>query len=144
MMIRRGGYRAGARGLHRIGPTGNLFILAGFLVAGLSASATLKLVALGVLLILILVSDTAPREFLGHLRFVVIFAVVLFVAQALSIRDGETVFRLGVSITETGLLSGAAMALRFLVILTSSFLFVTITDPDRLARGAWDRGFHAS
>jgi len=133
-VIRRGGYRSGVRGLHRIGPVGNLLILAGFLAVGLSASVALKLVALGIILVLVLVSDSAPREFLGHLRFVAIFAGVLFIAQVLSVREGETLFHLGVSITEKGLLSGASMALRFLVILTSSFLFVSVTDPDRLAR----------
>jgi energy-coupling factor transport system permease protein len=133
-MIRRAGYRAGARGLHRVGPIGNLLVLAGFLAAGLSANVGLELAALAILLVLVLLSDAAPREFLDHLRFVAAFATLLFVAQALSIRDGETLFRLGVPITEAGLLAGASMSLRFLVILTSSFLFVTVTDPDRIAQ----------
>ncbi|MCK4681542.1 energy-coupling factor transporter transmembrane protein EcfT, partial [Candidatus Bipolaricaulota bacterium] len=66
-------------------------------------------------------------------RFVLIFAAFLFVAQALSIREGETLFSIGLTITDQGLLFGAQMALRFLVILSSSMLFVMVTDPDRFA-----------
>ena len=134
-MIRTAGYRSGTRGLHRVGPVGNLLLLAGFLVIGLaSPSVVLKLAALAALFVLVLISDASPWEFLGNLRFVLVFAALLFVAQVLSIRAGTTLFTLGVSITEAGLLSGAAMALRFLVILTSSFLFVTVTDPERLSQ----------
>jgi energy-coupling factor transport system permease protein len=88
-------------------------------------------------LVLVLALATVSGESLGtflrNVRFVVIFALVLFVAQALSIREGTTLFSVGVPITDQGLLAGAQMALRFLVILTSSFLFVLVTDPDRLA-----------
>jgi len=134
-VIRAAAYRAGVRGLHRVGPGANLLILTGFLVVGLgSGSLLLKLAALGVLFGLVLLSDAAPRAFLASLRFVFVFSLFLFVAQALSIREGATLLTLGVPITEGGLVAGAGMALRFLVILTSSFLFVTVTDPDRLAQ----------
>lgn len=127
-------FASGTRGLHRVGPIGNSLLLAGFLVVGLaSGSVLLRLAAMGALLVLILLSDAAPGDFLRHLRFVVIFALVLFVAHALSIRQGREVVRIALAITDRGLLAGAGMALRFLVILTSSFLFVTVTDPDRLA-----------
>ena len=133
-MIHRAEYRCGARGLHRVGPIGNLLILMGFLVVALaSPSVALRLTGLGALLFLVLVSDASPGGFLRNLRFVLIFAALLFVAQALSIREGATLFTFGVPITDAGLLAGASMSLRFLVILTSSFLFVTVTDPDRLA-----------
>ena len=133
-MIHRLGYRAGVRGLHRVGPVGNLLVLAGFLVVGLgTASLFVKLAALFVLFVLVLLSDVSPREFLGNLRFVFVFAVILFVAQVLSIREGAALLTFGVPITDGGLLAGAGMSLRFLVILGSSFLFVTVTDPDRLA-----------
>jgi energy-coupling factor transport system permease protein len=113
---------------------GNLLVLAGFLTVGLSGSGVLaKLGAMVVLAFLVLISDASPQGFLRSLRFVILFAAVLFVAQALSIRDGRTIVRIGISITDRGALAGAQMALRFLLILSSSFLFVTVTDPDRLA-----------
>jgi len=127
------GYAAGSRGLHHVSPIGNLLLLAGFLVVGLGPSVLLKASALGVIGLLAVRSDGSPRAFFRTLRFVVVFAIILFVAQVLSIREGYVLFRIGFPITEQGLLAGGDMALRFLVILTSSFLFVTVTDPDRLA-----------
>jgi len=127
-------YRSGTRGLHRVGPVGNLLLLVGCLTVGLAPTGLLlKAAVLGVVLSLGAASDASPRRFLGSLRFVVVFASILFIAQALSIREGEVLLRIGLPITAAGLRAGAAMALRFLVIITSSFLFVTVTDPDRLA-----------
>ncbi len=133
-MIPRLSYHAGVRGLHRAGPLGNLLLLAGFVVVGLaSPSILLKLGALGVIIIAASLSGESPRAFLGSLRFVTFFALILFVAQAISIREGQAIFSIGMPITAVGLTAGGEMALRFLVILTASFLFVLVTDPDRLA-----------
>lgn len=127
-------YTSGTRGLHLVGAIGNVLVLAGFLFVGLgSMSVLLKLAAVVAVLFLAFLSDESPRAFLRSLRFVSFFAFILFLAQTLSIRDGRTMFTVGIPITKDGLLAGAGMSLRFLVILTSSFLFVTVTDPDRLA-----------
>jgi len=85
--------------------------------------------------ILAALSGERRLEFARRTRFVVLFAIVLFAAQALSIRTGDAVLSGPIRITEDGLLSGARMALRFLVILSASALFVRTTDPDRLAQG---------
>jgi len=133
-MIAAVAYQPGRRGLHRAGPVGNLLVLAGFLAVGLTPGGVLlKLAAIGVLTGLVLLSDASPSEFARSLRFVIVFALILFLAQVLSVRDGRILTRIGLSITDRGLLAGAGMALRFLVILSASFLFVTVTDPDRLA-----------
>jgi energy-coupling factor transport system permease protein len=127
-------YHAGGRGLHRAGPLGNLLLLAAFATVGIaSPSLFLKLGALALIGTAAILSGETPLAFLRSLRFVVVFALVLFVAQALSIRTGTTLFSIGVPITSGGLVAGGEMALRFLVILTASFLFVLVTDPDRLA-----------
>lgn len=133
-MIPRPQYRGGTLGLHRSSPVGSVLLLAGLLVVALgSPSVILKVGALALIALLAWRSGESPRRFLGSLRFVFFFAVLLFVAQLLSVRDGRTLFHVGVPITDTGLLSGASFALRFLVILSASFLFVLVTDPDRLA-----------
>ncbi len=133
-MIRGAGYRAGTAGLHTVGPIGNLLLLAALLTVGLAPTGiALKTGTLGLIFALGAISDASPLTFLGSLRFVLAFAAILFVAQVLSIREGAIVFTIGLPITVEGLRSGAEMALRFLVILSSSFLFVTVTDPDRLA-----------
>jgi energy-coupling factor transport system permease protein len=127
---------SGVTGLHRAGPGGNVLLLAAFLTIALgSGSALLKASALLSIVVLAWWSGERPSELLRSLRFVVLFALLLFAAQALAIRDGTTLFRVGVPITEAGLRAGAGMALRFLVILGSSFLFVVVTDPDALAHG---------
>ena len=127
-------YRVGTRGLHRVGPLGSFAVLCGFLVVALAAaSLALKAVALICVFGLAAASSEQLWPFFRSLRFVLTFAVVLFVAQALSIHDGRTLFSIGVSITDTGLRSGAQMALRFFLIVASSFLFVLVTDPYRLA-----------
>lgn len=127
-------HRAGTAGLHRATPWANLLLLSGFVTAVLASPGVLvKLGVLFVVLSLTAWSGEAIRAFLGRIRFVLLFALLLFLAQALSIRTGSVLFSIGMPITEEGLFNGATMALRFLVILSSSFLFVLVTDPDRLA-----------
>ncbi len=131
-MISHISYSAGTRGLHRASPEANLALLFGFLFAVLAAPGVL--IKLGALvLVFTLATLSGENLFLRSTRFVFIFAAFLFVAQAVSIHDGETLFSLGIDITDRGLLFGAQMALRFLVILSSSMLFVMVTDPDRFA-----------
>jgi len=122
------------RGLRSATPLANLIVLGGLVgVAIASPSLTVRGATLAGILGLAAWSGVPARTFLRRLRFVIIFAVVLFVAQALSIREGVPWIERGVHITDIGLLAGGAMALRFLVILASSFLFVSVVDPDRLA-----------
>lgn len=133
-MIGRAGYREGTAGLQRATPWANLLLLAGFVATVLASPGVL--VKLGVLfsaLVLAAWSREPVGAFLRRIRFVVLFAVILFLAQVLSIRTGTVLFSIGVPITEGGLLAGTGMALRFLGILSSSFLFVLVTDPDHLA-----------
>ena len=66
-------------------------------------------------------------------RVEVLFAGVLFLAQLLSTKTGAPLVRDPILLTTTGLRLGLGMALRFLVILAGSFLFVQVVDPDRLA-----------
>lgn len=121
-------------GLRVATPAANLVLLAGLIgVVLASPSVVVRLGVLGSVLLLAGWSGVPVGSFLRSLRFVLVFAVVLFIAQALSIREGIPLIDGFVRITDVGILSGAGMALRFLVILSSSFLFVHVTDPDRLA-----------
>lgn len=133
-MIPKVSYHAGTLGLHRATPVANLLLLSGFLIVVLAAPGILvKLGAFGLVMILTALSGEGVGTFLRNIRFVLLFAFVLFLAQALSVRDGTVLFSFGLPVTDQGLLAGAQMALRFLVILSSSLLFVLVTDPDRLA-----------
>jgi len=121
-------------GLHGATPTANLFLLAGLVgVVLASPSVAVRLGALGVVLLHAGWSGVPVGAFLRGLRFVLVFAAVLLVAQALSIREGTPLIEGFSRFTDVGLLAGAGMALRFLVVLSSSLLFVHVVDPDRLA-----------
>jgi len=123
-----------ARGLHRAAPLANgvlLLCVVGAVLA--SPSITISLAALVAVAVLAIASGERPTSLVPWRRFVLFFAVVLFVAQALSVHSGATVLASPFRLTDGGLLAGTRMALRFLVILGASALFVRATDPDRLA-----------
>ncbi len=127
-------YHPGVRGLHRVNPGSGLFLLACTLFAVLGAGSLV--IKAGVLILvfgLAIWSEGSARAWFKSLRFVLIFATLLFLAQTLSIREGSVLFHAGISITSQGVMAGANMALRFLVILSVSFTFVLTTNPDALA-----------
>ena len=126
--------RSAEVGLHAATPVTNLVLLAGLVgVVLASPSVFVRLGTLGAVLLLAGWSGVPVGAFLRGLRFVLVFAAVLFVAQALSIREGTPLIEGFSRFTDVGLLAGAGMALRFLVVLSSSLLFVHVVDPDRLA-----------
>lgn len=131
-MSRRGA--AGDAGLRSASPAANLVLLGGLVgVAIASESVLVRLAGLILVGLSAVWSGVPARSLLRSLRFVLVFAAVLFVAQTLSVRDGAVLVGGAVRITDVGVLAGAGMALRFLVILSASFLFVHVVDPDRLA-----------
>lgn len=126
--------RSAEAGLHAATPATNLVFLAGLVAVVLaSPSIFVRLGTLGAVLLLAGWSGVPVGAFLRGLRFVLVFAAVLFVAQALSVREGTPLIEGFRRFTDAGLLAGAGMALRFLVVLSSSLLFVHVVDPDRLA-----------
>lgn len=133
-MIPRVAHHGGVRGLHRVSPgTGILFL--GCALFGVLGTESLAIRS-GVLILvfsLAMWSEGSARAWVAPLRFALAFSALLFLAQILSVREGVVLFRVGISITSQGLWLGAGMALRFLVILSASFLFVVTTDPDALA-----------
>jgi len=127
-------HHPGARGLHRISPGSGLLLLACTLIAVLgTGSLVVKASILMLVFILASWSEGSARAWCKSLRFVLAFAMLLFLAQTLSIREGPALIRVGIPITSSGVMAGANMALRFLVILSASFTFVLTTDPDALA-----------
>lgn len=123
-------------GLHRSSPMAGFVLLLALVGVVLAVPS---LIVEGAILLgvacLAITSGDRPAQFFRRLRFVTLFALVLFIAQALSIHTGQVFVTSPVRITAGGLLAGAKMALRFLVILSASALFVRTTDPDRLAQG---------
>ena len=76
-------------------------------------------------------------------RFIIYFSIFIFFIQALSSSQGIVLFTLipasspifpsAIPITSSGILLGLSMMLRFLGIVLSSLLFVSVTDPNKLA-----------
>ena len=133
-MIPTVSYHPGIHGLHRVCPESGLAFLACALLAVLGAgSLAIKSGILVLVFALAIWSEGSVRAWCRSLRFVLVFSVFLFLAQVLTIREGSSLFRLGVPITLGGVVAGMNMALRFVVVLSSSFLFVLTTDPDALA-----------
>ena len=133
-MIGLRGQGSGDRGLHRVSPMANLVLLLVLVTTVLASPGVLVKAATFVLILCLLPASGEPvTGFLRSLRFVLIFAGILFLVQALTLRVGMPL-RPGGWVTDQGMLQGLAMALRFLVVLSASYLFVTVTDPDRLAQ----------
>jgi len=121
-------------GLRAAGPAANLLLLGGLVGSAFaSPSLIVRGVAFGAVLLLAGWSGVGVSRFLRSLRFVLLFSAILFVAQALSVREGAALLDGFLRVTDLGLRSGAGITLRFLVVLASSLLFVSVTDPDRLA-----------
>ena len=123
-------------GLSVVSPLSGLVLLL-VLVSAVLVTPSLALRAAAFLLVIALAawSRVPISSFTKSLRFVIIFALVLLVAQALSVKTGTPVLRTPLRITDDGLRAAIGMALRFLVILSASLLFAQVTDPDRLAAG---------
>lgn len=122
------------QGLHQASPVANAVLLIGAVGAVLAwPGVPLALAVLVLTAVLAMLSDESIVGLVPGRRFVLLFALVLFIAQALSVRGGSALVLSPIRITTGGLLAGARMTLRFLVILSSSALFVRTTDPDRLA-----------
>jgi energy-coupling factor transport system permease protein len=123
-----------ARGLHHAEPAANAVLLFCLVGAALAArSVAVPFAEVATIVLLAVASGERPDQLVPLRTFVFLFAFVLFLAQVLSVPGGAVLVASPLRITVDGVLSGARMSLRFLVILTSSALFVRTTDPDRLA-----------
>ena len=122
------------RGLGVASPLSALLLLLVLVSVVLATpSLVLRIAALFLVVVVAAWSRVEVSRLAKSLRFVVVFAIFLFAVQALSVKTGTPVLLAPIRITEEGLRAGLGMALRFLVILTASFLFAQVVDPDRLA-----------
>ncbi len=76
--------------------------------------------------------------FYRKLRFILFFGFFILLVQVLVVKEGLLIWQynlgpLSLSIWSEGLLGGVGMMLRFVNIISSSFLFIATTDPNRLA-----------
>lgn len=129
--------------IHRLNPSMKLFSLV-FLMTGILVYPSWILS--GTVLILLLLGFKAAqvpiRLSSNRVRFLILFSLVLLLFQVILIQNGTILAyfipRIGnvgplFPITDFGLARGLSISIRFLVIIFSSMLFVSVTDPTLLA-----------
>jgi energy-coupling factor transport system permease protein len=129
--------------LHRLNPTLKLFALIA-LMGGIIVypSWRLSIVLLFIVLIGFRVANVSIRLTKGRTKFIVIFSFFLLLVQVLVTTNGVLLgfiipqiggFGPLFPITDFGIIRGLAISSRFLLLVFSSMLFVSVTDPTLLA-----------
>lgn len=129
--------------IHKLNPSMKLFSLV-FLMTGILVYPSWILS--GTILILLVLSFKASRAPIrlasNRVRFLILFSLILFLFQVILVQNGTILAyiipRIGevgplFPITDFGLARGLSISIRFLVIVFSSMLFVSVTDPTLLA-----------
>mgnify|MGYP000920424749 CR=1 FL=1 len=102
-------------------------------------------ILLGLLIASYALARLGPALLIRKLRFVFAFGFFIFLIQALALKGGILLARVSlgpISITlwSKGFLSGLRIMFRFINVIGSSYLFVTTTDPNRLAYALMQAG----
>ncbi len=134
------GYIHGNSFIHRLSPLTKLIalILGGVFIVS-TYDAALSLLTLAFILTLFDIAHINARKFLGRVKILPSFSFLLFIIQILVNHKGTFVTYLipeivpiiggNIPITTGGIFEGIAMAVRFLNIILSSYLFVATTYP---------------
>ena len=142
-MSSRFGYVKNDSVLHRLNPVLKLFALI-ILMVGIIVYPSWQL-SIALLLIVFIgfrIARVPVRLTKGRTRFVIIFSVLLLLVQVLVTTNGTLIgfivpqigdFGPHFPITDFGVVRGLAIASRFLLLIFSSMLFVSVTDPTLLA-----------
>lgn len=142
-MASRIGYVERNTALHRLNPAMKLCALI-FLAVAIVVYPSWRLSALVLLSILVCfkLSHVPLKVTRGRTKFILTFAALMFLLQIVVIANGSTLFYLLPQIgsfgpffpvTDFGMERGLDIVVRFLVIVFSSMLFVSVTDPTLLA-----------
>ena len=142
-MSSRFGYVKNDTLLHRLNPGLKLFALISLMVGIIVyPSWKLSIVLLLIVFIGFLVARVPIRLTKGRTKFIIIFSVLLLLVQVLVTANGALLgflipqiggFGPFLPVTDFGLIRGLAISSRFLLLIFSSMLFVSITDPTLLA-----------
>ena len=129
--------------LHRLNPALKLFALIALMIGIIVYPRwQLSIVLLLMILIGFYVAKIPIRLTKGRTKFVVVFSVLLFFFQVLVTTNGVLFGYLipqigGIGplfpVTDFGMVRGLAISSRFLILVFSSMLFVSVTDPTLLA-----------
>jgi energy-coupling factor transport system permease protein len=139
-------YQEGQSLLHRTHPLVNLMLLICFsITAFITPSAAGMSVLLVVLLLAYWAADLGFGFYLRKLRFILFFGSMIFAAQLFWVKEGSLLWTLQMGsltlqIWSEGLWGGLRIALRFINVIGASYLFVSVTNPNRLAYALMQAG----
>ncbi len=125
--------------LHRLHPLVKLAWLICFSLTVFAVTSCVgELVLFGTLLVFYSLAGLGLVFFARKLRFILIFGLLILLVQVLAIKEGVLLWQytrgpINLAVWSEGLLGGSNIMLRFVNIIGSSYLFVAITDPNRLA-----------
>ncbi len=125
--------------LHSMHPLVKLIMLLCFSFSVFAVPSWLGgVILLCVVLVAYRLAELGLAFFFHKLRFILIFGLFILIIQILAVKEGLLIWQfslgsLSLSVWSEGLLGGLSMMLRFVNIISSSYLFVATTDPNRLA-----------
>lgn len=140
------GYVSGTTFVHRIHPLIKLLVLVIFnLAVFMLTHFWIGLILLAFLLIIYRLAGLGFTFFWRKLRIIVIFSLLILLVQVFFLQEGYLIgefliWRFRLVIWSAGLFEGLSLALRFINVIASSFLFVTVTDPNHLAYSLMQAG----
>ncbi|MDD2553521.1 MAG: energy-coupling factor transporter transmembrane component T [Desulfotomaculaceae bacterium] len=133
-------YVPGDTFVHRLHPLPKLLLLIVYSVSVIIFSQVVPAVALFfILLVFYGRSGLGPVFFLRKLRVILMFGLLMMLVQVISVRQGTLLWEYAVfggvtlRVWSAGAAAGLVMMLRFINIIASSYLFVSTTDPNKLA-----------
>ncbi|MGI6469330.1 MAG: energy-coupling factor transporter transmembrane protein EcfT [Syntrophomonadaceae bacterium] len=132
--------------VHRLHPLVKLVMLISFSLTVFAVPTCLGgLVLFGIMLVFYGLAGLGLAFFYRKLRFIMVFGLFIFIIQVLVVQEGRLLWQAGVgplqlSIWSQGLFGGLNLALRFVNIIGSSYLFVATTDPNRLTYSLMQAG----
>lgn len=143
-MFRNFQYKEKDTVLHRLHPLTKTFFLIVVVFGALSQHRWYDpLLILLFLVIIGLLTRIPILSYIIHSRILLTTSFFIILIQILVNRNGEFLFHLipeavpyiggNIPVTDFGLKTGLNLSFRFIVILSSSFLFVQVTDPDKFA-----------
>ncbi len=137
------GYSPGDSVLHRLNPllkfSGLISITGGIMIY---PSLLLSAILLFLIVLGFVIAHVQPKLTKGRTKFLLIFSVLLLLVQILVTPNGTILFFLIpyigtfgplIPVTMFGVERGLVISIRFLLIVFSSMLFVSVTDPTLLA-----------
>lgn len=139
-------YVEGATTLHRMHSLVKLTLLVFYSLAVFTMPAVQAGTFLfALLLIAYRLGDLGLDFFVRKMRIILIFGLFIFLVQIICVKGGRPLWQLDLSVLHftiwsEGFWGGVGMMLRFVNVIGSSYLFVTTTNPNRLAYALMQAG----